>query len=181
LSPGTSGPSAPLPHEGPLDGADAVGECGSFAVGYGVRVALRLDAGERIVAASFEVASPDAARPAASALCAALTGMPLEAAGALTVLDVERITALPRGSPVARAVHFARSAALLPLLRRRPRAGPLVVCVCFHVTDAALRDAVRRHRLTTVADVRLRLKASAGCGTCRPDVERILAEEASRS
>lgn len=145
--------------------------------GFGVRVAIALDAAERIADARFEVAGAGAARGPASALCSWLVGRSVEDAGALTILDVERITALPRRSPVARTVHFAKSAALLPLLRRRPRAGPPVVCVCFNVTAAALREAVRRHRLATIADVRTQTRASAGCGTCRPDVERILADE----
>lgn len=167
----------PLPHEGALSDASSVGECGATSCGYGVRVAIRVAADGRIEDARFEVASPAAARPAASALCAALVGSTVDAAAALSLADVERITSLPRGNPVARTVHFAKSAAVQPLLRARGGGDRPVVCVCFHVTSATIRAAVREHRLTTVDEVRTLTRASAGCGTCRPDVQRLVDAE----
>jgi len=166
-----------LPHEGPLAGADAVGESGSMTCGPGVRVALRLDAEARVVEAAFEAVAFDAARPAASRLCAALLGRTVEGASRVTLLDVAALAGLPARDPVVRTVHFAKSAALLPVLGRGARHGPEVTCTCFLVRTDTIRRAIRRHRLATVEDVKSRTRAGSGCGTCRPDLERLLAEE----
>jgi NAD(P)H-nitrite reductase large subunit len=45
-----------------------------------------------------------------------------------------------------------------------------------NVSDARLRQAIR-DGATTVAAIRAATRASCGCGTCRPDLLRILAEE----
>lgn len=173
----TSPDARPLPHEGPLPGADAVGESGSMSCGPGVRVALGLDAEGRVVRAAFETVAFDAARPVASRVCEALLGRTVEGASRVTLLDVAALAGLPVRDAVVRTVHFAKSAALLPVLGRGARHGPEVTCTCFLVRTDAIRRSIRRHRIATFDGVRDRTKAGAGCGTCRPDVERLLAEE----
>ena len=44
--------------------------------------------------------------------------------------------------------------------------------------EDVVRETIRKHRLRTVDDVREHLPATKGCGTCRPDVEDLLAEDA---
>ena len=51
------------------------------------------------------------------------------------------------------------------------------ICYCFRVSEARIREAVRRLGLRTLAEVQRATGACTGCRTCRPDVEAILAEE----
>jgi bacterioferritin-associated ferredoxin len=148
--------------------------------GPGVRVAFRLDDEMRVEAVGFETAAFDAARPVASRMCRALLGATLDQASALSIPDLAVIAGLPVGHPAVRTVHFAKSKALLPLLGRRAHTGPEITCTCFHVATDAIRAAIRDHRLTTVEQVRERTKAGCGCGSCRPDVQRLLDEERAR-
>ena len=52
----------------------------------------------------------------------------------------------------------------------------MYVCLCHAVTDRAVRAAARAGKCTA-EDVCKRTYAGASCGTCRTDVERVVAEE----
>lgn len=163
----------PLAHEGPLPGADAAGESGSMSAGPGVRVSLRL-AGDVIVEARFETCALDAARPVAEAMCVFLAGLTIDAASHVSILDVARIGAAPATNAATRTVHFAKSAALLPFLGRRARHGASLTCICFQIPTHELVAAIAKHRIRTVDELRAHLPATTGCGTCRPDVQRLI-------
>ena len=169
-----------LPYEGPLAVADARGESGSMAAGPGVRVSIRLDDEVRIAEIAFETAAFDTARPVASRVCGALLGTTLAQASAVTILDVARMGGVRERSPEARTVHFAKSAALLPLLGRSARDGVAITCTCYHVATEVIRAAIRDRGLGTVEQVKDATKACSGCGTCRPDVQRLLDETPDR-
>ena len=64
-------------------------------------------------------------------------------------------------------------------LRTEENASGPLICTCFHVHDGRLRRAIRQYGLTTVLQVTEMTRGCGGCRTCRPDVERILGEEAS--
>jgi assimilatory nitrate reductase catalytic subunit len=51
--------------------------------------------------------------------------------------------------------------------------GPRV-CACLGVTESAIRHAVATHRLRTAAEVGSLLGAGTNCGSCIPELERIL-------
>lgn len=163
----------PLAHEGPLPGADAVGESGSMSAGPGVRVSLRL-ADDVIAEARFETCALDAARPIAEAMCAWLAGHTIDEASHVSILDVARIGAAPPGNPATRTVHFAKSAALLPYLGRRARHGASLTCICFQIPTHEIVVAIAKHRIRTIDELRAHLPATTGCGTCRPDVQRLI-------
>lgn len=171
--------TAPLAHEGPLPGADAVGESGSMSAGPGVRVSLAL-ADDVIRDARFETCALDAARPVAEAMCAFLVGHSVDDASHVSLLDVARIGGAAPTSPVTRIVHFAKSAALLPFLGRRARHGASLTCICFQIPTHEIVSAIVRHRIRTVDELRAHLPATTGCGTCRPDVQRLI-DDARRS
>ena len=164
------------PHEGPLADADAVGESGSLSSGPGVRIALRFD-GDVIARARFETCAFDAARPVAEALCALIEGGTADDASHVSVLDVARVGAVPPASVAARTVHFAKSAALQSLLGRRARHGTSLLCTCFHVPTHEVVATIRRHRVATVESLRAHLPVTTGCGTCRPDVQKLIDDE----
>jgi len=149
-----------------------------MSAGPGARMAFRLD-DDVIADARFETRSLDVARPVAEALCAALVGATIENAARETVLDVARRGGVAPTSPAARLVHFAKSAALRAVLGRRARHGPSVTCTCFHVETRDIAAAIRVHRIRTVEELQRRLPATTGCGTCRPDVQRMIDEAAA--
>jgi len=162
-------------HEGPPPAADVVGESGSMTSGPGARIHLRF-ADDVVVEARFETCRLDAARAVAEALCAALVGATFDDAARYSVIDVARLGGVDPVSPAAKLVHYAKSAALRPLLGRRARHGASVTCTCFNVETHDIVDAIRRHRVATVDELKRHLPATTGCGTCRPDVQRMIDE-----
>jgi NifU-like protein len=51
-----------------------------------------------------------------------------------------------------------------------------VLCKCFEVTEEKIRKVATENHLTTVEQVTHFTKAGGGCGTCIPDIERLLKE-----
>jgi assimilatory nitrate reductase catalytic subunit len=66
------------------------------------------------------------------------------------------------------------------LLAGRPPAGQyeagMVVCACYQVGREAIRQAIRREGLTTVAALGHALQAGTQCGSCIPELQRLIAE-----
>jgi assimilatory nitrate reductase catalytic subunit len=58
-----------------------------------------------------------------------------------------------------------------------PDTGPLV-CSCFRVGKITITEAIARHSLKTAAAVGERLKAGTNCGSCVPEIRRLLASPA---
>jgi bacterioferritin-associated ferredoxin len=162
-----------LAHEGPLADADAAGAAGSMTSGPGVRIALRLR-GDVVEEARFETCAFDAARPVAEALCAALAGTSPADASRWTVLDVAQFAGIAPKTPAARIVHFAKSSALQDLFARGVRRRPDVTCTCFHVAQSTIVAAVRTHRVRSIEEIKAHLPVTTGCGSCRPEVQRII-------
>jgi assimilatory nitrate reductase catalytic subunit len=55
------------------------------------------------------------------------------------------------------------------------------VCSCFGVGINTIRSAIREHKLCTAAAIGSQLKAGTNCGSCIPELKRILAEEAAEA
>jgi assimilatory nitrate reductase catalytic subunit len=55
--------------------------------------------------------------------------------------------------------------------------GPLI-CACFGVGLAAIRDAVTTGKAVTVADIGKMLRAGTNCGSCVPELRGIIARTA---
>jgi assimilatory nitrate reductase catalytic subunit len=147
-----------------------------MSAGPGVRVAFVIDEDARIASAAFETVAFDEARAVASRLCGAVLGGTLAQTSAVSIPDLALLAGLPERSPAVRTVHFAKSAALLPHLGRTSRDGPGITCTCFHVPTERIVETIRRLRLTTVEEVRDATNAGSGCGTCRPELARLLRE-----
>ncbi|NIJ09300.1 assimilatory nitrate reductase catalytic subunit [Sphingomonas vulcanisoli] len=60
----------------------------------------------------------------------------------------------------------------------RPDRGP-IICVCFDVGLNTIVSAVKEQRLADVAEIGKALGAGTNCGSCRPALGRIVAEQAS--
>lgn len=142
--------------------------------GPGVRVALSLDSDERIARARFVACRFDAARSVASRVCSLLCGATLDEAARLSEEAIARIVGQTAGSAAVRTVHFAKSAALQPLIGRRALGGVHLTCTCFSIETSLIRETARKHDCRTVAELQRYLPVCMGCGTCRPDVEDLL-------
>lgn len=79
-----------------------------------------------------------------------------------------------------RGIEAAIAALRSLFLKTSEDASGALICTCFHVHDGKIRRAIRKDALTTVEEVTDHTRGCGGCRTCRPDVERILAEEAER-
>lgn len=141
--------------------------------GPGVRVSLKL-AHDLIVDARFETCALDVARPVAEAMCGLLVGATIDDASHLSVIDVAQVGGVGATTPAARTVHYAKSAALLPHLGRRAGHGASLTCACFHVPTETIVAAIRKHRVRTVEELKLLMPVTTGCGTCRPEVQRLI-------
>jgi NAD(P)H-nitrite reductase large subunit len=62
----------------------------------------------------------------------------------------------------------------------RPAVDHPILCTCFKLTGESIRKIIDDHRCTTVEDVAEATGACRGCQTCRPDIEALLKEAASR-
>ena len=51
------------------------------------------------------------------------------------------------------------------------------ICYCNDVDEDDIRRAIRDKGLTTTDEIAVATGAAAGCATCLPDVEEILADE----
>ena len=160
--------------EGPLPGANAIGESGSLDSGPGVRLALRVDVDRVVRTAGFQLKAFDAARGCADALCTAILGATVDDVDRTTARAIARLAGLSDGSTVARSVHFALRDALRAWISPDARRGGEIVCACFALERDMIVAAIREHDLRTVDDVRARMPATRGCGTCLPDVEALL-------
>jgi assimilatory nitrate reductase catalytic subunit len=52
-----------------------------------------------------------------------------------------------------------------------------VVCACFQVGREAVREAVASGGASCVADIGRTLRAGTNCGSCLPELKRIIVDE----
>lgn len=167
---------------GALEGANAIGEVGSLACGDALKLYLKIDDTNHIVAATFETFGCASAIASSSALTEMLIGKTVAEAEKITNKDiVAYLGGLP---PEKMHCSVMGEEALDTALRNwrgeAPRAhGPegKIVCRCFAVTDEQIRKAIRENDLKTVRDVTRYTKAGGGCGDCKDSIQAILDEE----
>ena len=54
-----------------------------------------------------------------------------------------------------------------------------IVCSCFSVGEAAIRSAIRTKKLTSPAEIGAVLRAGTNCGSCIPELKKLLAANAA--
>jgi assimilatory nitrate reductase catalytic subunit len=64
---------------------------------------------------------------------------------------------------------------LLAGLEAGPQASSTIVCACMSVSEASIRQAIREHGLTSTAEIGARLGAGTNCGSCLPELKKLLA------
>jgi NifU-like protein len=166
---------------GSIEDADGVGEVGSLACGDALKLYLKVDRDERIVDAKFQTFGCASAIASSSALTEMVKGKTVDEAlkisnkdiaGFLGGLPKEKIHCSVMGQEALEAaINNYRGIEV-----SCPKPEGELVCECFGVTEAQIRDAIRENDLKTAEDVTYYTKAGGGCGKCIPDIERILAE-----
>lgn len=167
-------------HAGELSSATVMGQAGSLAAGEALRLALEI-VQDRVEDARFLAFGKPALIAAADALCDMLIGRQIDEASRITAAEISQVLGgLPEEHmAAARAAMEALESAYaqyrhLDTSSDDP-AGERMICRCYEVSAAKIERAIRDHALETVAQVTAHTRAGGGCGSCRPDIETLLA------
>lgn len=165
---------------GKLLNASATGDVGSIVVGDALRFYLGIEQG-RITAAKFQVFNAQDQLGASSALTGLVVGKTLDEAQALGTADLCRhLGGLDAAELPARLWAFdALESALLTWKGQDPHADaeldPLL-CRCHAISEETVRQSIRVMELDSVDAIVTATGAGSGCGSCRVDMPRLLAE-----
>lgn len=144
---------------------------------------LRLDAAEKILAASFTNDGDRQADASLSMLTLILPGKTIAEAEKLDVPDLAKPLEI---ADMPGAVMPALDVLRVVIARLRGVADPLgaegrLICHCFHVREGSIRRAVRERGLKSVEEVTRWTRACGGCRSCRPDIHLIIDQERDRA
>lgn len=165
---------------GKLLNATAVGDVGSIVAGDAMRFYIAVVDG-RITAARFQVFNCADQVGAASVVTELAVGRSLDEARRLAALDVRAQLgglAVEHLPPQIWALEGLRAAiavvdGTVPACDAESEA---LVCRCHGVTEEAVRQAVTVGGARSVEDLVVATGAGSGCGSCKPDLVRILDE-----
>ena len=171
----------------PLSERLLLGDAGQVARGDALRISLRVRlSGEKILDARFQNFGTGLPIAGASCLCVLLIGKTLDEAWRVSALDLDsELNGLPElklRKPVLALLaldNAIRNFKKLPPREKNP-SGDTIVCSCYQVGEGAIERAIRLHRLHTLDEVISLTRAGAGCHTCHPDLEKILARCAAK-
>jgi len=166
---------------GEMADATVVGEVGSLAQGQALKLYLKIDGDEKIVAASFKVFGSPQAIAAASALTEMLIGKQIDDAARVTANDIAAyLGGLPPEKMHACVVAMEALEAAYARFRGIALDAEseddieLNVCRCYGVPEQKIERAIRDHNLTQVHEVTHYTTAGGGCGSCHVDVRQII-------
>ncbi|MDQ7780086.1 MAG: Fe-S cluster assembly protein NifU [Planctomycetota bacterium] len=167
---------------GEIEKPDAVGEVGNMTCGDALRLTLKIDRpSERILDARFKTFGCGSAIASSSALTEMIKGKTLAEAAKITNDDIANyLGGLPKEkmhcSVMGREALDAAIAGFRGLPYRKPEDEGTLICKCFGVTEEKIRRVAIENNLTTPEEVTNYTKAGGGCGSCVPEIERILAD-----
>lgn len=166
---------------GEVENPDAVGEVGSIVCGDALKLSIKVDREtNRIVDAKFQTFGCASAIASSSALTELVKGKTLEEASKITNKDIaEYLGGLPDEKMHCSVMGMeALEDAILKYKGEKKvlRPGENIICKCFDVSEDKIRKTAIENRLKTVDEITHYTKAGGGCGTCIPEIERILKE-----
>ncbi len=166
---------------GEIENPDAVGEVGSIVCGDALKLTLRIDRKtDRIIDAKFRTFGCASAIASSSALTELIKGKTVDEALRITNRDIaDYLGSLPREKMHCSVMGMeALQAAIANYRGEKPPEAEegKIVCECFGVTDEKIKRVIRENNLQTVEDVTNFTKAGGGCGSCIPEIEKILRE-----
>lgn len=166
---------------GEVEDPDGIGEVGSLACGDALKLTFKLDETGRIQEAKFKTFGCASAIASASVLTEMIKGKTLEEAERITNKDIaDMLGGLPEQKmhcsvmgreALEAAITYYRSGG-----KKKAQPEGKIVCTCFGVTDKEIERVIRENGLVTVEQVTNYCKAGGGCGGCRGQIEKILAE-----
>lgn len=167
---------------GVIEDADAVGKEGSIVCGDALTIYLKIK--DNIIQdAKFQTFGCGSAIASSSALTEMIKGKTVDEATKITNKDiVDYLGGLPEekmhcsvmgSEALEKAIANWKG---IPNKDQEESAGE-IVCQCFGVTDRLIRKEIRANNLNNVEDITHYTKAGGGCGSCIPDLEKILEEE----
>lgn len=166
---------------GEVEDPDGIGEVGSLACGDALKLTFKLDKTGRIQEAKFKTFGCASAIASASVLTEMIKGKTLEEAERITNKDIaDMLGGLPEQKmhcsvmgreALEAAIAYYRSGG-----KKKAQSEGKIVCTCFGVTDKEIERVIHENGLVTVEQVTNYCKAGGGCGGCRGEIEKILAE-----
>lgn len=165
---------------GALVDPTVIGEVGSMASGQALKLYLKLDGGENITAASFQVFGSPSAIAASSALTEMLKGKHIDEAARITAEDISTFLG---GLPPEKMHTCVMSMEALETAYARYRGieaeigdeeAELNICRCFCVPESKIERAIRDNNLTSIDEITHFTKAGGGCSSCHVDLKQIL-------
>jgi NifU-like protein len=166
---------------GVIADATVIGEVGSMASGQALKLYLKLDAGEVIREATFQVFGSPSAIAASSALTEMLKGKHIDEAARVTAEDISQFLG---GLPPEKMHTCVMSMEALEAAYARYRGleleiasdeeEELNICRCFSVPESKIERAIRDNNLTSIHEITHFTKAGGGCSSCHVDLQQIL-------
>lgn len=173
-------------HVGEAIEPNFTGRSASFQCGAVLRVSLNIDESQRITDARFKSAGCSVLVGASSLLLDEVIGKTTGEAAALA--RPSQLAERPADLQPSDQCLKLTTEALLAAIRNFSDAArdewegdEALICTCFCVSERTIEREVRDHRLSTIAEVTTACNAGAGCRSCYPLIEEILAEVNSES
>lgn len=170
---------------GEIPDANGIGQVGSLACGDALKLFLKIDPHTKVILdAKFKTFGCASAIASASALTELVKGKSIEEAATITNDDIATfLGGLPEQKMHCSVMGREALDSAIANFQGQKESAPHeeespVICKCFWVTEAKIREAVRENHLTSVEQITNYTKAGGGCGGCRGDLEAILSSEA---
>jgi NifU-like protein len=165
---------------GEVEGADAVGEKGSFTCGALLRLSLKIDARSQMITdAKFKATACGFLIASASVLTETIKDV---AIGRAARLPESAITDWLGGLPndrthcaaLCREALHAALANYHNATREEWTGDEALICTCFCVSEKSIESVIHSRSLRTIEQVTRACNAGGGCGSCHPLIEDIL-------
>jgi NifU-like protein len=160
---------------GDADEPSFTGRSASLICGAHARVSIQIDEMHRVSQARFRAAGCDVLVASASLLTERVTGTTTAEAAVIgqelllgVIPNHEHCPGLACDALLAAIREYSNAA-------RDDWAGEeALICTCFFVSERTIESEIRKHELTTVAEVTRACNAGGGCGSCHQLIQEIL-------
>lgn len=170
---------------GSIKDADVIGEAGSLACGDSLKLYLKIK--DNIVTdAKFQTFGCGSAVASSSILTEMVIGKTLDEVRKITNQDIaDQLDGLPQEKMHCSVMgHEALVDALKKYFKDEndyeleiedvSEAPSKIICTCFNVTEAEIKDAIINNKLTTVEEVTKFTNAGGACGRCKNNIQTLI-------
>lgn len=170
---------------GSIKDADVIGEAGSLACGDSLKLYLKIK--DNIVTdAKFQTFGCGSAVASSSILTEMVIGKTLDEVRKITNQDIaDQLDGLPQEKMHCSVMgHEALVDALKKYFEDEndyeleiedvSEAPSKIICTCFNVTEAEIKEAIINSKLTTVEEVTKFTNAGGACGRCKNNIQTLI-------